>query len=260
MGQGAGGKGSGTGMSQREQKEVLGGFRSGAFNTLVATCIGEEGLDIPQVCSARALSLAPDASSSLQLPQPGRRGCAPLSGAGCTVRCAACSRSRAAPLSLCLSLSLHSTGQVDLIICYDVSASPTRSIQRMGRTGRHKQGRVVYILAAGREAEQYTKNEEARCGPVWLLLGRGGRDSWPGRARGASCWHLLPLPTQLPVLARFPTLCTPPPSAPQNTQKLHHKLRRGGFDMCALAPRMLPHAYEPQRLDVLVEHTPEKVR
>ncbi len=29
--------------------QVLADFRAGLFNTLVATCIGEEGLDIPQV-------------------------------------------------------------------------------------------------------------------------------------------------------------------------------------------------------------------
>ena len=45
----ASGKGVGSGMKQAEQKKVLTDFRSGAFNTLVATCIGEEGLDIPQV-------------------------------------------------------------------------------------------------------------------------------------------------------------------------------------------------------------------
>lgn len=38
----------GVGMKQAEQKKVLTDFRAGAFNTLVATCIGEEGLDIPQ--------------------------------------------------------------------------------------------------------------------------------------------------------------------------------------------------------------------
>ena len=45
----ASGKAVGVGMKQAEQKKVLTDFRSGAFNTLVATCIGEEGLDIPQV-------------------------------------------------------------------------------------------------------------------------------------------------------------------------------------------------------------------
>ena len=41
--------GGAPGMAQKEQKAVLADFRAGAFNTIVATCIGEEGLDIPQV-------------------------------------------------------------------------------------------------------------------------------------------------------------------------------------------------------------------
>ena len=51
----ASGKANGVGMKQAEQKKVLTDFRSGAFNTLVATCIGEEGLDIPQVQPHTAL-------------------------------------------------------------------------------------------------------------------------------------------------------------------------------------------------------------
>ncbi len=38
-----------TGLSQKEQKKVLEEFRDGLFNVLVATSIGEQGLDIPQV-------------------------------------------------------------------------------------------------------------------------------------------------------------------------------------------------------------------
>jgi len=63
-------------------------FREGGYNTLVSTCVGEEGLDI---------------------------------------------------------------GEVDLIICFDAQKSPIRLVQRMGRTGRQRQGRVVVILAEGRE-------------------------------------------------------------------------------------------------------------
>jgi ERCC4-related helicase len=59
---------------------------------------------------------------------------------------------------------------VDLIVCFDATASPTRSVQRMGRTGRHKEGRVVYILAAGREEEKYRQIEEVRWGR-WGMLG-----------------------------------------------------------------------------------------
>lgn len=38
-----------TGLSQKEQKEVLDEFRGGLFNVMVATSVGEQGLDIPQV-------------------------------------------------------------------------------------------------------------------------------------------------------------------------------------------------------------------
>jgi len=42
-------KKGGTGLSQKEQKKVLDKFREGEFNVLVATSIGEEGLDVPKV-------------------------------------------------------------------------------------------------------------------------------------------------------------------------------------------------------------------
>ena len=62
--------------------------------------------------------------------------------------------------------------QVDLIVCYDASASPIRNIQRMGRTGRHRQGRVVCILAAGTEEQNYHKNLAVSPDPDTLLLYR----------------------------------------------------------------------------------------
>ena len=37
------------GMKQEEQERVLQEFRAGSVQVLVATCIGEEGLDVPQV-------------------------------------------------------------------------------------------------------------------------------------------------------------------------------------------------------------------
>lgn len=49
MGQSKGRKNGDSGITQKEQQKVLADFRKGAFNTLVATCIGEEGLDICQV-------------------------------------------------------------------------------------------------------------------------------------------------------------------------------------------------------------------
>ncbi|KAF6351246.1 FA complementation group M [Rhinolophus ferrumequinum] len=84
------------GFTQKEQLEVVKQFRSGDYNTLVSTCVGEEGLDI---------------------------------------------------------------GEVDLIICFDAQKSPIRLIQRMGRTGRKRQGRIVVILAEGREERTYNQSQ-----------------------------------------------------------------------------------------------------
>jgi ATP-dependent DNA helicase MPH1 len=85
------------GMKQAEQIQRIQKFKEGEFNVLVATSIGEEGLDI---------------------------------------------------------------GQVDLIICYDASASPIRMLQRMGRTGRKRAGRVVLLLMRGKEEDNYAKSKD----------------------------------------------------------------------------------------------------
>ncbi|XP_056841558.1 Fanconi anemia group M protein isoform X4 [Rattus norvegicus] len=84
------------GYTQKEQLRVVRQFRDGGYNTLVSTCVGEEGLDI---------------------------------------------------------------GEVDLIICFDAQKSPIRLIQRMGRTGRRRQGRIVVILAEGREERTYNQSQ-----------------------------------------------------------------------------------------------------
>ncbi|KAM6075004.1 Fanconi anemia group M protein isoform 2-T2 [Chlamydotis macqueenii] len=84
------------GFTQKEQLEVVKRFREGGYNTLVSTCVGEEGLDI---------------------------------------------------------------GEVDLIICFDAQKSPIRLVQRMGRTGRRRQGRIVVILTEGREERTYNQSQ-----------------------------------------------------------------------------------------------------
>ncbi|KAF4594675.1 ATP-dependent DNA helicase MPH1 [Ophiocordyceps camponoti-floridani] len=86
----------GEGMKQTQQIQTLERFKKGDFNVLVATSIGEEGLDI---------------------------------------------------------------GQVDLIICYDASASPIRMLQRMGRTGRKRAGNIVLLLMRGKEEDQFAKSK-----------------------------------------------------------------------------------------------------
>ena len=85
------------GMNQKTQLEIIDKFRRGVFNTLVATSIGEEGLDI---------------------------------------------------------------GEVNLIVCYDGSASPIRMLQRMGRTGRKRAGQIEVLLMKDKEYDNFLKAKD----------------------------------------------------------------------------------------------------
>ncbi|KAJ8341639.1 hypothetical protein SKAU_G00339300 [Synaphobranchus kaupii] len=108
MGQASTGKGV-RGFTQKEQLEVVRRFREGGFNTLVSTCVGEEGLDI---------------------------------------------------------------GDVDLIVCFDAQKSPIRLVQRMGRTGRRRQGRIVVILAEGREERTYNQSQMNKRSVYKSIMGK----------------------------------------------------------------------------------------
>jgi Fanconi anemia group M protein len=61
-----------TGMSQKEQKAMLESFSKSEFNTLIATSIGEEGLDIPQVDIVIFYEPVPSAIRTIQ--RRGRTG------------------------------------------------------------------------------------------------------------------------------------------------------------------------------------------
>lgn len=95
-------RGKDIGLSQREQAEVIDGFREGRYNVLVSSSVGEEGLDIPQV---------------------------------------------------------------DLVVFYEPVPSEIRTIQRRGRTGRNRPGRVVVLLSRDTRDEAYlstAKRKERR--------------------------------------------------------------------------------------------------
>jgi ERCC4-related helicase len=46
-------------------------------------------------------------------------------------------------------------GEVELIVCYDSNSNPTRTIQRMGRTGRKKDGKVIVLSVGNNEDTKY---------------------------------------------------------------------------------------------------------
>ena len=50
-------------------------------------------------------------------------------------------------------------GEVDLIICFDAAKSPIRLVQRMGRTGRKRDGKIVMIVSEGKEDQAYNKSQ-----------------------------------------------------------------------------------------------------
>ena len=80
------------GLSQKKQADILSKFRSGEHNILIATSVGEEGIDIPAT---------------------------------------------------------------DLVLFYEPVPSEIRSIQRKGRTGRARAGRVVILMARQTRDEAY---------------------------------------------------------------------------------------------------------
>lgn len=61
-----------TGLSQKNQKQMIEDFRNGFFNVLVATSIGEEGLDIPRVDTV--IFYEPVPSAIRQIQRRGRTG------------------------------------------------------------------------------------------------------------------------------------------------------------------------------------------
>ncbi|PWN30831.1 P-loop containing nucleoside triphosphate hydrolase protein [Jaminaea rosea] len=87
----------GRGLTQKEQQEIIQKFKQGTYNVIVATSIGEEGLDI---------------------------------------------------------------GEVDLIVCYEAVKDSVRMLQRVGRTGRKREGRIVVLMTEGPESSVWQKSKD----------------------------------------------------------------------------------------------------
>ncbi len=96
---GQSGRGEEKGLRQKDQIEVLDKFRSGETNVLVATSVGEEGLDV---------------------------------------------------------------ANTDLVIFYEPVPSEIRSIQRRGRTGRSRAGKVIVMVTAGTRDEASLYSSERK--------------------------------------------------------------------------------------------------
>lgn len=60
-------------------------------------------------------------------------------------------------IATCIAEEGLDIGNVDLIICFDMQSSPIRMLQRMGRTGRHRDGTILLLQSAGREEQRYQR-------------------------------------------------------------------------------------------------------
>ena len=58
-------------------------------------------------------------------------------------------------VATCIAEEGLDIGGVDLIVCYDGVSSPLRLVQRMGRTGRQRAGRVVLLVTDGMQCHFY---------------------------------------------------------------------------------------------------------
>eukprot|EP00854_Cymbomonas_tetramitiformis_P004932 gene4932-6015_t len=104
--------------------------------------------------------------------------------------------------------------QVDLIVIFDAMASPTRMVQRMGRTGRARNGRVVVLAMAGKELQDYEKNLEKTRG-IHRALRTGGFPLHPSRSP-----RMVPR-RYTPVVELRTIVVTPRPAARPSKRGLH---------------------------------------
>ncbi|MBD3254823.1 MAG: DEAD/DEAH box helicase, partial [Candidatus Lokiarchaeota archaeon] len=102
-------KGKDKGLTQKEQINILKEFKEGLYNTLIATSVAEEGLDI---------------------------------------------------------------AECDLVVFFDVVPSAIRAIQRRGRTGRKREGKVYILMAEGTRDEGYYWAEKAKEKNMKISLNR----------------------------------------------------------------------------------------
>ena len=78
-------------------------------------------------------------------------------------------------MSTCVGEEGLDIGEVDLIICYDSQKSPIRLIQRMGRTGRKRAGRIIVLLTEGKEEQSY-KTSLAKKSSIYKIITNGSKN------------------------------------------------------------------------------------
>eukprot|EP01125_Pyxidicula_operculata_P010850 TRINITY_DN3569_c0_g2_i2.p1 TRINITY_DN3569_c0_g2~~TRINITY_DN3569_c0_g2_i2.p1 ORF type:complete len:353 (+),score=111.64 TRINITY_DN3569_c0_g2_i2:47-1060(+) len=65
-------------------------------------------------------------------------------------------------VATCIAEEGLDIGEVDLIVCFDAQASPIRMIQRMGRTGRKRNGKCIILTTSDESEEKIMESFQGR--------------------------------------------------------------------------------------------------
>jgi superfamily II DNA/RNA helicase len=84
-------------------------------------------------------------------------------------------------VATCIAEEGLDIGEVDLIVHYDVVVSSTRKVQRNGRTGRRKPGRIVQLYVAGEEKKM--TRAKAACKAIKKAMERLGSKTSKGKLK-----------------------------------------------------------------------------
>lgn len=125
---------------------------------------------------------------------------------------------------------------MDLIVCFDAQKNPIRLVQRMGRTGRKRQGRIVVILAEGRE-ERVSVDPQTLKTRVFVLYIPTSQDQ-----------SSLDPTEILQTNQTFP-MCVPQTynQSQSNKRSVYKSItsNKSGFHLYPNSPRMLPQGINP---------------
>ena len=76
-------------------------------------------------------------------------------------------------VATCIAEEGLDIGEVDLLVCYEGISSSTRLLQRKGRTGRKRSGRVVMLLTEGAEYQKHRRSLQKYTAITKTLKTRG---------------------------------------------------------------------------------------
>lgn len=137
-------------------------------------------------------------------------------------------------------------GEVDLIVCFDVNnKNPTRYIQRIGRTGRKRQGKVIMLVTEGKEhsilqgvmsAKDGTNQKLTKSGDVTRALYRDSPRMVPPEFRPKCLETYIKIDDAQPAIMNTSSIPDPGPSKPKASEAMASKAKPAATKPAATKP------------------------